>query len=1023
MDSGMLIMTAVLGVAAVGIAAMTMDSTDPRAPRNNFKARFAEEYDSKVTGMSEVDQVKWARAQDERRKQLLIRRQSMGTKFAAADFKRNEVIQDMAAQVKASRGTKPEGERYTTAEDRVLRDRLDVAMNANAAYGEPAIREAVLQSQISKINHRLAHAEDLNLDPTERRAQMELAKKWQRDYGVTHAGLTEADKALTEEERQAKAAADRADFLAALAAIPDDPAEANFDELEAIKAAKPPGYDDDELDKKYKSLLELAYAAVVTQLAKPDATADDDIANEMYRDFKKREKGFFGKGMKPDLTDPKLNLLERTAILDDVNTSFGTEKNVATRSAFIDTLGRSLHRRPSVLADIKALPTYLPYVRQTVIMKSITSLFAAYPTLPHMQIITVCTADYMKAVHDLADKTKFEFGVDIDGKEAAAVALIQNEVAGLARVADLNKFRMLMLRTRGRLIDLNAAKAAVLPALRATWQRVLRVYDERAPARSELLSQAFLEFRKLLTQYWGTPTNVEFERYSDVSMATKNMLAVKIEALADAVDTRADIMAKLSVITSEYLAEGPDIIDDVNDYFSVIKTAWISNCSSGEGENFMKNVLFPHLPNVEEDIITIEARKVLFARGLYAEWLLQATDALRIDFVVNKQITSVVEYPEVYFPEYAVAVYPPASQTLVSELKAAIAAGQGQTALDRREAISRLSPALKSAAEEKATCISIRDADRLLHLKSLIEATLAPPLDPAAFIDERKIELSSLYQMRKADWGLMIVDNYFGLIPDGPAFMAGPSRKLGAMVVACNTEVANAVAAGVAADDVLDIKKAFVTKVLNKKRTLQIPVAPRATPGAQTFDDIVNDVTPSLKAEWLLIQHASDDARPGQFTEREELFNTFLLITTPYFPNADVVFPASPALPACPAFSGLLNQTRTKSDALIAQKGDDILAVTDILENAPPGAHSSVVIDSLKTQYDPALPPHELIENQDVMKLIDVGRYFDSFGDWDKRRYDEIRSLLVDRAVAGADLVEIRRKADLLMEYAEDLFP
>jgi hypothetical protein len=998
MDSGMLIMTAILGVVTVGIAAVTMDSADPQAPRNNYKARFAEQYGTDVPGMTEVDQVKWAREQDERRKQLLIRRQSMGPGFEAADFKRQEVIRDMAAQVNASRGVKPNGERYTEDEDRALRDRLELAMNANAAYEEPAIKKAVLQSQVSKIDHRLAYAKDATLDPAERRAQMELAKKWQKDYGVEHDTLAEADKALTEEERLAKTAADRQAFIAALAAIPDDPNDANFDALTAMKTTNPPGYDDDKLEAKYKTLLDIAYANIEKQLAlgDDDPAVDDDLASDMYTNYNKRN--LFPAHLKVN-NDAKLKVKLQKDIETVLATGWSNELVVASRIALLDDIDAGLKRRPTPRAHIHAKDLYINYKKQVIVLKAILSLFVAYPTQNHLKIVSACTADYMKAAHGV---DAFDFGADVDAKIAEVRTTIipaaVRAIAALPADEKMEGLRVLLLRTRGRLVDMAAAKAPVLSApssILAEWGVIIGLYDKKTKTfeDAELVQNLFLQFRCKLTRYWGDPT--EFVRYAEVSASVHERLEAALGEIPESDPvTRAEMIAKFAVVSSSYVKEVPEMNGPIDDFTEGVGAAWNPDMAAREMEVFLKTQVFPQLQDIEDVAPTFEARKVLLLRNLFPEWAGLTTEDQRRAFAMTKQLPELVEFPEVYFPELAVPV------ALARDMRAAIDGGRAADALTRYDrafggaGVPGLPEPFLTAAKAHFSAKIVQDVERLRHLKSLIVAINdVRGRDPAIpeFYIEKKIELYSLYITRARDWGLRVADN-FGLLP--------------AVDLTDATDALRAIITALPAAATVDEKKACVAHVLNKVRWAHA-MLPQPEFGA-----LIATVRPAM--DWAAVQAAADDHIDDGFSARETAFIAFAESSTQYWPNADADFLG---------FTALLKKTSERRDELIseAERAADYAKLNAVIAGSffPIYSDSKVdaCIEDLNTGYD------DVFESEDF-KLLDFGRYVTLTPDFDIQVYARLENFYQTWEADNTtpDAIASAAKAAFVMRYPADLF-
>lgn len=995
MDTGMLIMTAVLGVAAIGIAAITMDSEDPRAQRSMLKSRAQGAYDD---GMTDVEKVIQARELEKQRLNLLMRRQSLGPDHQGAAFARDEALKGMLQDVNSSRGTRQDGE-YSLAEDMRLRGRLNNAMAKNALYDEPDLKPRILESQMSKIDHRLLQANKSGVPVDERRQNLELAKAWDTDYGTKHPGI-----AVAEANVSGKEAAIR--FEQAVNAVPEDTADANFDALKALKDPLAPGYDEAILKAKYGRLLNALYADIQTQLALSPDVADDDNALKMYERYEPLTQVF------PDLRkanpDPiKLTQRKSAEILSDLKDKWATEMLVASRKTSFDALMAEVERRPESRAFIQTEEVYRDFVNQINLFDAIQSMYDAYVAADdHFKIICVCSANYMKNVNALSGFTFPPEHVTVNDAVKALILAELNGIAAPATVTKVEKLRILMLRTKGLLMDaaaLTPAKAAVSAELANEWADVVNCARDTYESRA-LFLDLFLAFRSRMTQYW-TPVDADFAGYAAQAAAASAEMDKRLAPLGR------DIKGKVSAATSSYLEEYSKIpVPAFKDYLTV---SWTSSPS----EALFRDNIPKELHDSEDRIPTFESQKVIMLKAMYdSSWKNVADAAARTAFITSPDGPhALIEYPEVYFPGYDAIVYPRDFSAEVRVLTDAVKTAGGGSAGDIHalsEEIKALPSPMRKVAEKRLHPDSLNVIKRLVHLVLTLSMTV-PEGAPDSFDTEKKVAMYSAFRTRMVEWGLNITDDI---------------ATLGVDLTDARARIVAIIDDAYAAPPSDEEKMSLIKHIHRKVRFAHdlLPAAPAAVPD---YYSTIADITPALQGApgpltvegtWAHVMAQSDVDVPGDFSERQKAFNRFEKVVTKYWKDVEVAFPG---------FGAQLSSVEAKRKDLVRNVGGDIVKLAALAMDTPPGTYSDVLIDDMKVKLQQSTAPGYDMSNfytlmPDYLHQLDFGRFYEAVGNLDNQIYqalDMVWADWVDRD-DDDDNDAMIAAAGRLTEYPKDIF-
>lgn len=985
----MLIMTAVLGVAAVGIAAVTMDSepADPR--RAAYKARFAFEQ-AAFDDMSDSEKMEWVRRNEEDRGKHLVRKQSLGEPYKRVTMFSDDVMHELRTGIAASKGNKPAGSSYTALEDGELRNNLVGVREKNRGYKVKAIDELALERNNSLVRHRLQVA-NADGDLVEREIAYRTAKNWDDEFGSSNAAaVAQARVAIDATTEDGRANAAQAAFQAELDAIPEAYDEAHLEALKTLKDGAAGSINLDAHRERCDRMLKLLRDRIEAQLGKSDADADDDIAREDYIVYKRYCNDTFPDLLQP-IASPLLNNVSRTAeLLQSTSDAHTTERNVATllnsKTHFKELLKRRKNSREAVMSNT----IYIAYAQNIAILKSIVDLYAAFDTAQdHMKISIVCTADYVKDVNGLP--ADYVYPQDVAQMENDVRTLATNEIRAIAAGVDaatkVESARLLLMRTKGRVVDVNAIKAVVVPELQGPWNAVrtlhatiaakVGVLDESRDLKKSLtrdegdvLRDMFLEVRSKMTQYWGVPADTDFADYSIIHNTVIRYLNLTLDTLSSR--TKSTLDEKITKSTTSF-AEEYGIISAP--YTSPLP--WNPETPLTEKKTFIIDRLFPVLYDIEESLPTVESSRLLILLNLQAGFNSKTSNADKIRYIEANDVNKIVEFPEVYFQAYADAVYTPYVAD-VARLIASVNSGNGHDAL---EVFGRLPAAVQKSMVPAQTRIAV---SRMKNLKSLLAEIHKPPNAalPAEFYIHKTLELYSLYKTREHDWGLNVADN-FGY----PAtFLDSAKLWVSDQIAHCN---------GLAAPT-LDDKEKTVLRVLSTVRRAHADLVPvAAVAGGQTFADMLAEVTAAgtpIQNNWAAVVGSNDDDVPEDFSAKGRAFNDFVTDTTMYWPNVDTLFRD---------FTVIHKKVVAVRDAIISispNVTDDLIVNgKDIFVDTPEFPYS---FDLVKSFVDCTEDVLACSKDRPNARFMDMGRYSD---DYDSKRFDALDRMALSYISASVD--------------------
>lgn len=825
MDTGMLFVTALLGVGVVAIAAITMDS--------EYKDPVKDRYLSARKGLEGDDALRQHIAGEKARYNALIPRTRVpghDEMEAKVDEKRRNV--DAALQAyRAARDVAP------TNFDQQFRHLNDAQNNIARPVGlEPP---QLLQHMNSYVQRRADHAKN-NLDAPDVADFMDVTKVQVNELGIhekVKTILDDVDTSVYEKGLNDALAAARniAEVYQVFSDEEPEPGQRLYESKRDVHMRKFA-----EKVNEHMALVDNSFATGTS----------DDIVADVYKMIKDQA----SKYKYPFTLNPqyeglclmseeylKTQILNKNNVDQDITLKVNSYKNV-----FIPTLTRMARRLTLWRASE---PVWVNFEHDCKLAEAILKHLDAVPADDHMKIVHFCVGEVAKkkirSIKAIFNK--------YDAQKDAVRNLVHAELRLIQHAADkVAPMTTLLMRTQGKFLEtMPLVLDMVYAQMQRDWTAIVAAYTAIMDGTANrevmlVLPHMYSDFKRQLP--YVTITDDKFANHTAVSQYA-------IAALERRFKSPKQLTAN----------EFPR--DWAGDEEEVHVDEWDAVDTADKFINFVGTHAYPGMNDPDSVYEQYELKQYDAFNAVYLNmWKNPA--ARRANFMDSKYAKAMY-HPEMYLPGFDDALLPPAKKAQVAAFMRAVDASN---AIWYNAYTAIGNGAVLSAARRFMGARYRRPADHLLGLKDLHDGC-APDANPVvAAMDTDKAmrtDMYSLFSERKARLG--VNDTFFA--PIDPAYVTDMKNWV--------TSIAVAAAAG---DD--ETKGAAITRILKCVRSsgeLIDLTNPQLTAVVDRVKNLVNNpAAAAVEGTWQHVLAQDDHADDGEFSGKEMEFIEYLDKSTRY---------------------------------------------------------------------------------------------------------------------------------------------
>lgn len=617
MDTGMLVMTALLGVATVGIAAITMDSEAKDIPRQRYLAKRGD-----ATGDEAIR--RQLALENDRYGALVARNRVPGYGDVTLDIKKKtDATDEIIAAYDASKAAPIFGDQRKLLEDArkivepvnilhsPLVNRMDsyVGRRADHVAGLPADRARAFHDDTVR------EAGELN-NATRVKPSLDLSESY-----------------VYEKETQVKIDAVAADPKQAYKVIYDN-YDAAFDDYK--KAAHIRLFD------AYASLQETVVAGLVA------SNTQDDIAAEQWQ-MLKTEAAKYGYVIPPNTIYDAL--FTKQGVIDKINYINAGFSMKDIIQAFRDVNG-SLNRMHNAWVDIERTSLWINFVHDTRHSFQLMRLFSS----PDSSDPVADLKWYCAFVNQKLKLKSLKITDDAPSSYQMIGTTHLNEV--LRSPADKSsKMTLLLARTGGfvtKYPNFTLVLDTVFNELQGDWTAVKAIFDKignntASKLERRIFPHAYADFRRKLPYVTAFP-ETKFPGHNAVADLAIKTLKV-MYSTADLLTKHGFIHDWPRIKDDAKVVEWANVKDDIEqfvDFVNANEYAGVAEPDEYKYFGFKEYYAFAHL---------------------YKTWKDPAT---RNNVLADDRYCKIMYYPDAYLPGYTDAVLSPPAKQAITDLKAAI---------------------------------------------------------------------------------------------------------------------------------------------------------------------------------------------------------------------------------------------------------------------------------------------------------------------------------------------------------------